>query len=315
MYSLHFYGQMLVDQVRMDAYAAALRQTVKPDSIVLDLGCGPGLFALLAVKLGARRVYAIEPDNAINIAREAAVANGFADHIEFFQSLSTEITLRERATIIISDLRGVLPWFQQHIPAIVDARDRLLAPDGVLIPRRDVLWAAVVEATDEYEKIVGPWQKNQFAVDLSAGVARITNTWRKTRIKTEDLLTESLCWTTLDYHDVISPDVCGELSWRAARSGTAHGVAVWFDTELADGVGFSNRPGEELIYGAGFFPFPQPVPVKEGEIIDLKLRADFVKDNYVWTWDTDFTEQKIGFRQSTFYGVALSPEQLRKNYA
>ena len=57
------------------------------------------------------------------------------------------------------------------------------------------------------------------------------------------------------------------------------------------------------------------MPVKEDEVIGLKLRADFVKDDYVWRWDTNFTDQQIGFRQSTFYGVALSPEQLRKNYA
>ena len=76
MYSLHFYGRMIADAPRMDAYAAALRQTVKPDSVVMDLGCGPGVFALLACKLGARRVYAVEPSNVIGLAREAAVANG-----------------------------------------------------------------------------------------------------------------------------------------------------------------------------------------------------------------------------------------------
>src|ERR671911_3229618 len=106
MYSLHFYGRMIADASRMDAYAAALRQTVKPDSIVMDLGCGPGVFALLACKLGARRVYAVEPANVIGLAREAAVANGFADRIQFFENMSTEITLDERATIIVSDLRG-----------------------------------------------------------------------------------------------------------------------------------------------------------------------------------------------------------------
>ena len=316
MYSLHFYGQMLADAGRMDAYAAALRQTVKPDSVVLDLGCGPGLFALLAGKLGARRVYAVEPDNAINIAREAAVANGFADRIEFFQSLSTEITLREQATIIISDLRGVLPWFQQHIPALVDARDRLLAPGGVMIPRRDTLWAALVAAPEQYEQIVKPWQSRVADVDISAGLSRVTNLWRKTRIKHEELISAPVCWTTLDYYTVNSPDISAEISWRVSQSAITHGVAVWFDTELGEGIGFSNRPGEtELIYGTGFFPLPRPVEVKEGEMISLKLRADFVKDDYVWTWDTDFRDQKIGFRQSTFYGVALSPEQLRKNYA
>src|SRR6185437_16151653 len=95
MYSLHFYGQMLADAPRMDAYAAALRRLVRPDSVVMDLGCGPGVFALLACKLGARRVYAVEPNNVIGLAREVAVANGLADRIEFFESLSTEITLPE----------------------------------------------------------------------------------------------------------------------------------------------------------------------------------------------------------------------------
>jgi protein arginine N-methyltransferase 1 len=314
MYSLHFYGQMLADAPRMDAYVEALRRAVTPDSVVLDLGSGPGVFALLACKFGARRVYAVEPDNAINIGREAAAANGFAERIEFFQKLSTEITLPERATVIISDLRGVLPWFQQHLPSIVDARARLLAPGGVLIPWRDVVWAAVVEADDRYDEIVGPWRR--FKLDLSAGVSRITNTWRKTRIEAEELLTEPACWARLDYYNVASPDVCAEISWRATRRGTAHGVALWFDSELADGVGFSNRPGSaELIYGNAFLPFPEPVEIDEGEQIVVKLRADFLHDDYVWSWATDFTDRKIGFKQSTFWGVALSPEELRKKYA
>src|ERR1051325_5003793 len=140
MYSLHFYGQMLADAPRMDAYAAALRRTVQPGSVVMDLGSGPGVFALLACKLGARRVYAVEPDSVITLAREAAAANGFADRIEFFENLSTEIAVPEPATIIVSDLRGVLPWYEQNVSSIIDARKRLLARDGVLIPRRDILW-------------------------------------------------------------------------------------------------------------------------------------------------------------------------------
>src|SRR5215217_7412354 len=174
MYNLHFYGQMLADTPRMNAYAAALRHTVKPDSVVMDLGSGPGLFALLACKLGARRVYAVEPDNVIGLAREAAAANGFADRIEFFEKLSTEISLPEPATIIVSDLRGVLPFFQQHIPSIIDARKRLLARESVLIPRRDTLWAAVVEAPEQYDELMGPWQ-NQFDLDLCAATRFITN--------------------------------------------------------------------------------------------------------------------------------------------
>ena len=311
MYSLNFYGQMIADAPRMDAYAAALRQAVDRDSVVMDLGCGPGVFALLACKLGARRVYAVEPNNVIGLAREAAAANGFADRIEFFDKLSTEITLPEPATIIVSDLRGVLPFFQQHIPAILDARKRLLARDGVLIPKRDVLWAAVVEAPEQYAELVSPWQ-NQFDLDLSAGTRFITNTWRKSHIKPEQLLADPVCWNTIDYYEVESPDARAEISWRVARNGTAHGFVVWFDSELIDDVRFSNHPSApRMIYGQGFFPFLEPVTVSEGDRIDLQLIAKFVQDDYVWRWDTDFKDQS--FKQSTFYGVPLSTAQLRKS--
>jgi protein arginine N-methyltransferase 1 len=315
MYSLHFYGRMLADAPRMNAYIAALRKAVRPDSVVLDLGCGPGVFALLACKFGARRVYAIEPDNVISVAREAAVANGCADRIEFFESLSTGITLPEPATVIISDLRGVLPWFEQHIPSIIDARERLLAHGGVVIPRRDVLWAAVVEAPDQYEELVGPWRR--FDLDLSAGERLVTNTWRKSYLKPEELLVEPVGWTTIDYYQVQNADVHAEISWRAARNGTAHGVAVWFDSELADDVSFSNHPAApKMIYGVGLFPFSRPVSIVEGDRIELRLAADLVQDGYVWRWDTEFfagAGVKASFKQSTFYGVPLSQAQLHQS--
>ena len=316
MYSLRFYGQMLADASRMDAYTAALRQTVKPDSVVMDLGCGPGVFAMLACKLGARRVYAVEPECVISVAREIAAANGFADRIDFFEDISTAITVPEPANIIISDLRGVLPWFQQHIPSIKDARTRLLARGGVLIPRRDILWAALVETPDKYEELVGPWENDE--LDLSAGRRFVTNTWRKERIKPEQLLTEPVCWTTVDYYEADDADMQGEISWQVPRSGAAHGFAVWFDSELIDGISFSNHPSApETIYGHGLFPFSQPVQLMEGDRVTVRLVAKIVEDDYVWRWDTEISngdELKVRFKQSTFFGVPLSSKKLRQDY-
>lgn len=322
MYSLRFYGQMLADASRMDAYTSALRKTVTPDSVVMDLGSGPGVFALLAAKLGARRVYAVEPASVISLAREFAAANGCEDRIEFFEDLSTKITLPEPANVIISDLRGVLPWFQQHIPAIKDARTRLLARDGVLIPRRDILWAALVEAPEQYDELVGPWQRNTFDLNLSAATRFVTNTWRKERLRPEQLLSEPVCWTTIDYYEVETADMRAEISLRAVRKGTAHGFAVWFDSELIDGVTFSNHPREpETIYGNGLFPFSKPVELQEGDRVQIRLAAKVIEDDYVWRWDTDFftreneTHAVASFKQSTFFGVPLSPTQLRHEKA
>lgn len=72
MHSIANYGAMIADRVRVSAYADALRRVITSDSVVIDLGTGTGIFALLACRFGARRVYAIEPSDAIQVAREIA---------------------------------------------------------------------------------------------------------------------------------------------------------------------------------------------------------------------------------------------------
>src|SRR5438876_9658674 len=111
MYSSLNYGSMVSDSLRINAYANALRRVVTRDSVVLDIGTGPGFFAVLACQLGARRVIAIEPDSVIEIARKVAVANQYGDRIQFIRDLSFNVCLTEPADVIISDLRGILPWF------------------------------------------------------------------------------------------------------------------------------------------------------------------------------------------------------------
>ena len=123
----HSAASCLIDYA-WTAYKRALQDAVTTDSVVLNIGAGTGLFALLAAQLGVRRVIAIEANDVIDLGRRFARDNGLAGQIDFIQALSTEVTLDEPADVIISDLRGVLPLFQHHIPTIVDARQRFLAP-------------------------------------------------------------------------------------------------------------------------------------------------------------------------------------------
>lgn len=318
-YQIISYGTMITDRPRMDAYACALRQAVDPGSVVLDIGAGTGIFSLLGCQSGAAEVHAVEPDSAIELARTMAVANGYADRIRFYQALSTEVTLPRAADVIVSDLRGVLPLFQHHIASIADARSRLLAPGGVLIPARDRLWAALIEDPKLYRPYIEPWLRNDYGLDLDAGQPLVVNTWRKVNARAEQLLVSPQHWATLDYYSVEQPNVSGELSWAVERPGTAHGVLVWFDAELAEGIGFSNRPGEpELIYGQAFFPWQESVTLAEGDSVSVTLKADLVDGDYLWRWDARVTvggdpdSVKASFRQSTFYGAPVSLEKLKR---
>src|SRR5215475_512339 len=320
MYSISMYGFMIADNARMDAYSEALRRAVNPDSVVIDIGAGTGVFALLACQFGARHVYAIEPADAIQVAREIAAANGYADRIECVQKLSTEVTLPEKADVIISDIRGKLPFLGRHISSIADARARLLKPGGTLISRRDDVWAAVVEAEETYNEYLGHWDKYEF--DMSAARRIVTNTasWRLKEDSAGIMLAEPRLWATLDYMTISDPNAAGEMSFEIRRDGTAQGMLVWFDATMAEGVGFSNAPGVEnptKIEGRSFFPWPQPVELKEGDRIDARLEARLVADEYVYRWETTVrsrnSEQiKASFKQSTFYGESLSLSSLRK---
>ena len=321
-YSVPRYGGMIADEHRTGPYVRALTATIRPGDVVLDIGAGTGIFSLLACQLGASRVYAIEPDNAIQVAREIAAANGYADRIEFIQDISTRVTLPEAAHVIVSDLRGVLPLFERHIPAIVDARHRHLAPGGVLIPQRDTLWAAIVQAPDLYHKYTKPWEDRPYGFDMQAARSLVIHNWRRAEPKQVQLLTTPLCWHELDYAAVADPNVAADLTWTATRAGEAHGLIAWFDTTLIEGIGFSNAPGQpELIYGQAFFPLQAPVALAAGDTVTVSLRADLAGGDYTWQWRTrvcaqgDASQVKADFRQSTFFGAPLSLASLRKRGA
>jgi len=317
MYSLAAYGAMIADRVRMEAYAEALRRTVKPGAVVVDIGTGPGIWAVLACELGASRVIAIEPDSIIQVAREVAASNRCSEKIEFIEKISTRFEPACQADVIVSDLRGVLPLAGQNIPAVVDARRRFLAPRGVLIPRRDKVWAVVVEAPKSYQQCVEPWERNVLKQDLSPARRRAVSTPQAVRATPDQLLAKPKLWTRVEYATIEDFNAHGELEWTVERSGTGHGILLWFDTDLTEDVGFSTAPSaSETIYGSLFFPWQDPVSLVTGQNVCVQLEAKLLEEDYVWRWTTGIESpngtDRIQFEQSSLQGAVISLQALQK---
>lgn len=306
----------------MDVYTAALRRAIEPGAIVVDIGTGTGILALLACRYGAKTVYAIETSDTVEVARDIARVNGLADRIQFIQGRSTQVMLPEAADVVVSDLRGVLPLFERHLPSIVDARRRFLKRGGTLIPARDVMWLAVATAPELYEPHVVPWEQNDYGFDLGAVRPLVTNGWWKCRARRAQLVLEPRPWATLDYATIDHPDVTGAVTWVAGEAGTAHGLVLWFDAELGYDISLSNAPGApEAIYGQAFFPLSDPVALTAGDTVSVSLTATLVGEDYVWSWTTCVCEGAPGgrikteFRQSTFLGTPLSRATLARRSA
>jgi type I protein arginine methyltransferase len=164
-YSLRDYGSM-VSETRAQVYLRAMEQTIRPGDVVLDLGAGTGLFSLVACRLGARRVHACDTNPAVQVARELVRKNGFGDRVICHEQRSDKLTLPEPVDVVVSDLRGILPLHGRHLPTLMDARKRLLKPDGALLPWRDQLWLALAETPQDHQRAVSPWDRNDFGLDL-----------------------------------------------------------------------------------------------------------------------------------------------------
>jgi len=316
MYLLDEFGDMIADQGRFGAYAKAIGRAVRPGDVVVDVGCGPGIFALLACRAGAKRVYAIDAGDVLPLARQLAAANGFTDRMVFLHADSRQLTLPERANVLVSDIRGALPLFAEALPSIEDARNRFLAEGGILIPQRDTIYATVLETPDYYDRRTSPW-KNPGGLDLHSALSLVLNGVYKVRSQPQQLLTDPQMFCTLDYTHPFSSRAAADFCFCITRSGLGHGITLWFETQLFEDIGFSTAPGSlGTVYGQGFLPWLEPVPLAAGQHVEIALHADPVGGDYIWRWDTKIAafngQPERVFHQSTFEGAQFSSEALRR---
>ncbi len=316
-YNYAAYCSMLADKIRMNAFISALKESITPESIVLEIGTGLGNFAILACQLGAKKVYAVEPNVLINLAKENAIANSVADKIEFIEKLSTEIDLPEKADILICDLRGGLPIFESGITTIIDARKRLLKENAVMMPRQDKIFLAISEAEEFYTEQITNYDQDFFDVKMPSSRRLLVNKVLTAKGKKETLLSQENLIAILDYKKLESPEVIAKLDFTINKKGIAHGLRLWFESQIGNDIFTNNSPEKpELVYASTFFPLENPTDVKIGDNVKIEISALFEKNDYNWVWNTQILsengEVKADFKQSTLQGSVISPSSLLK---
>ena len=82
---------------------------VDPGSTVIDMGCGCGILAILAAKMGAGHVHAVDvsPD-VVEVGTANAEEHGVADRITFYRGdLFSPIPDDVKADLVIGDVSGI----------------------------------------------------------------------------------------------------------------------------------------------------------------------------------------------------------------
>lgn len=278
-----FHYAMMNDHPRNAFYRECLSRAIVPgESVVLEIGTGSGLLSMIAAKLGARRVVAVEASASLALlARRNLCVNGLSERVEIINKLSTDVTRQEvlnasggrQPDVVVSELFGTLLLGESALEYLLDARNRLVSPNARIVPPRGVQYAVVVECED-VAAITSCKRWDGFSLaelDLLQDTASVVFTkqygFRFSSVHSKRL-TEPIPIFEVDF-SVDSPGFAGidrSFHVRAQDSGTAHCVLVYWEAT----IGVPSLNGDN----------PPPEWQKPDEPLVMSTDPETTRDNF-----------------------------------
>jgi hypothetical protein len=280
------HAAMVRDRTRTSAFAEAVRKTVRPGDVVLDIGTGTGVLAVAAAQTGARHVYAIEAERIGSVARRVFEANGVADRVTLLEGWSTSVSLPERADVLVTETIGNEPLAEGIRGIVADARRRLLVPNARIAPSRLRLYALPVEIPAGLRakrqissETLAEWQ-SLYGIDLSPFGDAARESPSFLMIDTDHLLRCRALGPPVSIAD-IRMATCEEESIEARRrfevtaDGRLEGVLLCFEVALCRGIRLSTLPefvGADNAWTVPLWIFGEPASVRAGDRFTLSYQ-------------------------------------------
>lgn len=282
-----YYQSMLADERRMRRYRAAIEGVVRPGDVVVDLGTGLGVLAMMAARAGAAKVYAVEVrPQAARVARAVIAANGLADRITVVESDALEVELPEPVDVIVNELIGDFGTDENIQECVRAVADRSLKPGGRVVPSR--LTTRVVGVSYEHE-LRGVYGRDFHGMDLSAALADpiapdavMHGLLRRPLELTASVVVED--WTF--GRDMPAREYERPVSLEVTEAGELQGFVGYFDCELAPGIELDNYPCYAGCHWVNWhWPVTPPLAVLPGERLSGVLTMPRMTLASCWRFD------------------------------
>ncbi|MCJ1244740.1 type I protein arginine N-methyltransferase Rmt1 [Trapelia coarctata] len=228
--------EMLKDEVRTKSYRDAIYQNrhIFKDKIVLDVGCGTSILSMFAVKAGAKHVIGVDMSTIIEKAKEIVEVNGMSDKITLLQGKMEEVTLPfPKVDIIISEWMGYFLLYESMLDTVLYARDKYLAPGGLIFPDKATIFMAGIEDGEYKDEKIGFWD-NVYGFDYSPLKDTALTEPLVDTVEMKAVVTDPTAVKTLDLYTVTPADLSFEAPFTldVRRNDFIHALIAWFDIDF-----------------------------------------------------------------------------------
>ncbi len=227
-----------------------------PGCHVVEFGAGTGVLSMLAARLGAGQVTALEVNRrSVDYARKAVQLNGLSDTVTVVEGHFADFCLSEGADILVCEMLSSIMLVEPQVPACRHGVSHVLRAGGTVLPASATVYLVPVEC---------PGVLHRFAVEglifppapqtVDHGVARD--------------LADLVPVVHFDFGDPDTPlHVEHRVQFEVADRGTVHGLLGMFDATLTDDIVLQMEDGWREL----FLPLEAPVQVDRGDLLEVRV--------------------------------------------
>lgn len=225
---------MLKDKIRTDAYRDFIydNKDIFTGKTVLDVGCGTGILSMFCAKAGAKQVIAVDNSNIIDTTREIVRANKLDNKILCLKGKIEEVELPvTQVDIIVSEWMGYCLLYESMLDSVIHARDKYLAPDGLMVPSHASLEVGILSDSEVRESHIDFWN-DVYGFNMRSMVSRAREECLIRSVEDVELSGNATTFHVFDLHTTSVAD----LDFKSAFSVKSHpastrfdGFVIWFD--------------------------------------------------------------------------------------
>lgn len=276
----HFgiHEEMLKDEVRTLTYRNAIyhNRHLFKGKVVLDIGSGTGILSMFAAKAGAAKVIAVEFSNIATQSKQIIADNGLSDIITVLHCKVEEVGELpggiEKVDVIVSEWMGYCLFYESMLNTVLYARDKWLAPNGVLFPDKANLYVCAIEDRQYKDEKIN-WWDNVYGFNMSS-IRRVAISEPLVDVvDPNQVVTSNALLKEVDLYTVTVEDLAWEAPFALAtrRNDFVQALVTYFTIDFSKchkKTGFSTGPDAHYTHWKQtVFYLEESLTIKKGEEI------------------------------------------------